>query len=252
MTVSAKSSAASANKYTAESRSTSAGSDAGARIHPARSELPEYDYPVPMMVRNTFIDMKNGRSVSLEEFFEERRIHSCPVAPPDRKQFVSTISYVESSDLQPLQRAIVEGAQACVSKFAEATGFWAATPTASECESISQTEDDFNIPEETFNGAQQTPRVLMLSEALPAPEIGLQEFPTVGSAGHYNGTCKPCAFLYTRGCESGPQCAFCHLCPPDEKRRRQKDKKACFREMRRQRRNQSYETVTGMSRIVHI
>ena len=45
-------------------------------------------------------------------------------------------------------------------------------------------------------------------------------------AGHFNGDCKPCAFLYTRGCENGSHCSFCHLCPPDEKRKRQKEKQA--------------------------
>merc|ERR1711924_90366 len=46
--------------------------------------LPEYEYPVPVIIRNTFLDTRDGRSVSLEEFFEERRIHSCPVAPPEQ------------------------------------------------------------------------------------------------------------------------------------------------------------------------
>eukprot|EP00928_Gymnodinium_smaydae_P033098 TRINITY_DN23807_c0_g2_i1.p1 TRINITY_DN23807_c0_g2~~TRINITY_DN23807_c0_g2_i1.p1 ORF type:complete len:420 (+),score=63.29 TRINITY_DN23807_c0_g2_i1:48-1262(+) len=57
----------------------------------------------------------------------------------------------------------------------------------------------------------------------PAP--GTIEMPSVGSAGHAIGRCKPCAFLYSKGCEGGAMCKFCHLCEPGEKKRRQKEKK---------------------------
>merc|ERR1711959_175124 len=116
-------------------------------------------------------------------------------------------------------------------KLAAATGFWAATPSVSF--------DEYEVPSrlaETFHAPQQAPRLLVLSEALPTPQLGLLDFPTVGSAGHYIGSCKPCAFFYTKGCGNGTECDFCHLCPPDEKRRRQKEKQAAIREVRRQRR----------------
>jgi hypothetical protein len=51
-----------------------------------------------------------------------------------------------------------------------------------------------------------------------------QELPSVGSANHGNGECKPCAFLHTKGCQNGSQCQFCHLCAPGEKKRRRKEK----------------------------
>jgi len=47
---------------------------------------------------------------------------------------------------------------------------------------------------------------------------------SVGSREHDLGTCKPCAFLHTKGCENGESCSFCHLCEPGEKKRRRKDK----------------------------
>mmetsp|Transcript_64186 Transcript_64186/g.150664 ORF Transcript_64186/g.150664 Transcript_64186/m.150664 type:complete len:268 (-) Transcript_64186:211-1014(-) len=56
---------------------------------------------------------------------------------------------------------------------------------------------------------------------------------TMGSAGHDEGNCKPCAFVYTKGCQSGMQCAFCHLCPPGEKDRRKKVKHIMARIRRR-------------------
>jgi len=54
------------------------------------------------------------------------------------------------------------------------------------------------------------------------PKLGSRELPTVGSAGHHVGGCKPCAFAHTKGCENGVNCNFCHLCEPGEKKRRQK------------------------------
>ncbi|CAE7212038.1 unnamed protein product [Symbiodinium sp. CCMP2456] len=65
---------------------------------------------------------------------------------------------------------------------------------------------------------------------VPVPVVGLgerainpAELPTRGSAGHYHGNCKPCAFVYKGGCDSGYDCQFCHLCLPGEKIRRKKD-----------------------------
>jgi len=51
-------------------------------------------------------------------------------------------------------------------------------------------------------------------------EVASPECPTVGSQGHWAGTCRPCAFLYTKGCGNGAMCSFCHLCEPGEKKRR--------------------------------
>merc|ERR1719217_1280440 len=43
--------------------------------------------------------------------------------------------------------------------------------------------------------------------------------PTKGSMYHGTGRCKPCAFVFTRGCQNGYECPFCHLCDPGEKKR---------------------------------
>jgi len=55
---------------------------------------------------------------------------------------------------------------------------------------------------------------------------GSASLPSVGSAKHASGFCKPCAFLYTKGCANGPSCTFCHLCMPDERKFRLREKKA--------------------------
>lgn len=217
-------------EHTAESRSTSAGSrESGSQPQPVseynssylKSKLPEYEYPVPVIVRNTFIETKVGRPVSLDEFFQERRIRSCPVGAPEHDEPGDDVS----PEAEPLHRAITTGAQTFMTKLAEATGFW----TVPEHYTSFPAEAAFSVP-------HQTPRVLMLAQALPEPALGSLELPTVGSSGHHVGDCKPCAFFHTKGCSNGTQCPFCHLCPADEKRKRQKDKQAAFREMRRQRR----------------
>lgn len=48
--------------------------------------------------------------------------------------------------------------------------------------------------------------------------------PSAGSVLHRSRRCKPCAFFHTKGCVTGAGCQFCHLCGPDEKRRRQKER----------------------------
>lgn len=70
-------------------------------------------------------------------------------------------------------------------------------------------------------------RVLRLEDALLETDLGSALLPSVGSLGHNAGMCKPCAFLYNKGCASGVDCQFCHLCGPGEKKRRAKERKAC-------------------------
>mmetsp|Transcript_69404 Transcript_69404/g.162536 ORF Transcript_69404/g.162536 Transcript_69404/m.162536 type:complete len:197 (-) Transcript_69404:19-609(-) len=67
----------------------------------------------------------------------------------------------------------------------------------------------------------------------PTPEAQLPweptELPSLGSQGHYSGDCRPCAFLYAKGCLNGAMCNFCHLCDRGEKKRRQKARRAAFK-----------------------
>jgi len=60
------------------------------------------------------------------------------------------------------------------------------------------------------------------------PAASGRELPSAGSTGHGMGQCRPCAFWTTKGCSSGQDCQFCHLCAPGEKKRRQKAKRAFF------------------------
>lgn len=60
----------------------------------------------------------------------------------------------------------------------------------------------------------------------------IEGLPSAGSIGHFNGTCKPCAFFY-EGCQNGEACSRCHLCPPGELKSRKKKKLASRRRMER-------------------
>merc|ERR1712066_758792 len=64
------------------------------------------------------------------------------------------------------------------------------------------------------------PRPLALAD-LVGPQLNSK-----GSAFHFQGNCKPCAFFWkVVGCKSGSECEFCHLCDADERKRRNKDKR---------------------------
>jgi len=54
--------------------------------------------------------------------------------------------------------------------------------------------------------------------------LGSPAMPSLGSASHELGRCKPCAFFHTKGCSNALTCQFCHLCDADEKKRRRKEK----------------------------
>merc|ERR1711956_191823 len=56
-----------------------------------------------------------------------------------------------------------------------------------------------------------------------SPQLRSLQLPSVGSTQHHVGRCRPCSFL-KQGCRSGIECNFCHLCGPDEKKRRKKNK----------------------------
>lgn len=230
------------NPYeSARSRSTSAGSGSGSTLdarnksHSSLCELPDYEYPTPIFVRNTFIDTPIVRPASLDEFIQERRIHSCPTGSVDiagqesPKKCHMQESYFHTSTTSLVDAA--NDAKAIAARAISSFSTWW-NPIVSSSEQAP--ELDYTLERQkgndfTDHGASQ---VICLANALVEPELGSPEFPTVGSAGHRWGTCKPCAFLHKRGCENGTQCDFCHLCDSGEKKRRQKDKIARLKEMR--------------------
>mmetsp|Transcript_55991 Transcript_55991/g.162237 ORF Transcript_55991/g.162237 Transcript_55991/m.162237 type:complete len:202 (-) Transcript_55991:300-905(-) len=57
--------------------------------------------------------------------------------------------------------------------------------------------------------------------------------PSVGSAGHHLGLCKPCDFVDRGFCRAGASCRFCHLCGPAERRQRKLQRRKLVRAAKR-------------------
>lgn len=102
---------------------------------------------------------------------------------------------------------------------------------ASLCTDSPETENAISFQHSQVVSSQYTSSATTLQLAkLFEPSACNVETPTPGSANHFSGMCKPCSFFWkSTGCSNGANCVFCHLCGPDEKKRRQKEKKMRFR-----------------------
>jgi len=157
-------------------------------------------YPADMVVRNTFLDF----------------------ASPT----IQSVSSCRARSAEPLGRRKDEE-----SEFLRP--FSVRLPAAAVLAAAEVLEEGEESPRETFaDGSTSGPvyrAVIDLSSALPLPVMGSAECPTAGSVAHAIGHCKPCAFFYKAGgCGNGVECPFCHLCDSNEKKRRQKERKASF------------------------
>lgn len=182
-------------------------------------------------VKNTFIDFPGWetlRNPSLEGFFQERELKSCPAT---RVQSLddTTGSQEERawSVEQPACRSI--SLEECLRDI---------EAKYQDLEVYDDISTKANTDEDT---APPTPQIMSDSEEENKPSnraisltdsLGLW---SAGSAEHSLGTCKPCAFLWKdeSGCQNGTNCKFCHMCTPGEVKRRKKAKLA-MRKMTRQ------------------
>jgi hypothetical protein len=224
-----------------------------------RQLLPEIEYPVPfviqrnsdgvpdmespsMVVRNTFLEPAYKELGSLASFVREREIKSCPascIGAPPGLELASTVAFstgVEdfTEDMSPLTPY-----QQPIAVMGEGLGFFSALPPAlpprldylQPCHTLPAPLREPQVQMKVPPPPPSTPPKLRISQFLleDEPTPGTPDLPTVGSIGHRFGTCKPCAFLYTKGCDTGVECKFCHLCEPGEKKRRLKAKTAAFK-----------------------
>jgi len=227
---------------TAVSRSTSAGSSpsvgqrsldmslvsSSSPFYPTSGVgLPEYDYPAPwsmeehLIVKNTFLGTNTLRTPSFEEFFQERKTKSCPVSgislPPGLEDLVEP----------EVAAARLVAAEAAMRSKAE-------LPMAAPSEQALPQPFVLDLMEALSSAPEprwiaSPPAFQAQFSASPQPELGSADCPTIGSQGHWLRNCKPCAFLYTKGCGNGVACPFCHLCEPGEKKRRSKENRAALR-----------------------
>jgi len=272
----------------AHSRSTSAGSYtsnghdleevlAETSLYPTDTlGLPDYDYPTswslahehsaPLVVKNTFLHTNVQRPESLEGFYQERQIQSCPAsgialpscldhsAEPDEaaaklgSALGSNVELTETPDSEYMLQT-----PECSPLLLSAVPLGFETPSflLHALQNMPGFHIDAQLP--VMPSPLCPPCVLDLASLCPPPQpaqqapvspevpseldLGSPQCPTLGSKGHWFGKCKPCAFLHTRGCGNGVLCPFCHLCDPGEKKRRAKDKRAavrCFKQSARQ------------------
>lgn len=143
--------------------------------------------PVNWRIRNTFLDSPFVKPTLYQGFQTSRRAWSVPAAGREAAE------REEISEMSPVHGEMAEDIFAPVQPVA-----------------LPQTE----APE------PPAPRPLALAE-LVVPQSHSK-----GSALHFQGTCKPCAFFWKLvGCQYGSECEFCHLCDADERKRRNKEKR---------------------------
>lgn len=280
------------------------------------------EYPVPLFVRNTFLDCQI-RPPSLDGFFEERRVSSCPnsrvyevedgmnswipcieslhrsktvgdapgglaavaAAAADVRSECSTTDVSAPSSPSSETSRIARGAARCSGELPQspergekaspvslARSFIASASKLAPWHRSARPlpgQTPLNPNAQPYCPSRMAPAVTVgpavpppllpapairppLSALLPplaptsapmqamlpapapvAPQMQAPALPSLGSAQHASGTCKPCAFLHSKGCVSGTSCQFCHICEAGEKKRRQKEKKSFFSSARK-------------------
>lgn len=77
-----------------------------------------------------------------------------------------------------------------------------------------------------------------------------RDLPSVGSALHGTGQCRPCAWFHKpQGCARGWECRHCHACDAEELRTRKKDKVAMLRAQEKAEKVQAQVQVPTTTRV---
>jgi len=194
-----------------------------------------------LIVKNTFLasPADGPTSLELDGFLQRRQIHSCPpgtvaaepgshvsnvqelgsetpyepLETPFPSQVWERTPEPESAAPSPLQQSPAQLVQLVAMALPPPPATWAPIVR----------NEVVGPPPPMFPG-EQPAMIVRLAETMSMPALGSPDMPTLGSMGHRYGSCKPCAFMHTKGCFSGTDCEFCHLCDKNERKRRQKQK----------------------------
>lgn len=183
--------------------------------------LPEIEYPPPFVLRNTLLGTTNPEHIASEAIFmTECQAKSRPAIAMGLPPGLSGVSH---GDFGSFTSEWSQDAD---------TAAFTPHPVLAYEPPPQPPAAPYVVPPRRVAPAMDAPMCppqLGMSEVLPDPMLGTFDMPTVGSAWHRLGTCKPCAFLHTKGCGNGVECEFCHLCAPGEKKRRKKARQAVAR-----------------------
>jgi hypothetical protein len=212
------------------------------------------------VVKNTFLTTEGLDYDSLKDFLLERKIQSCPatsfviddLATKDDMVYTDTLpkecifktasslgefgtdlggcvprgcSINTVSTLMDLD--LYGGLQSIAEMVPESPRL---VPDSTDMFMVPSSPEFEGVPPPPVGVAPAPPAMLRLAEAIAPPELGSKELPSMGSMLHHKGECKPCTFFHTRGCENKEDCQFCHLCGPNEKKKRLKVAKRVQRE----------------------
>jgi hypothetical protein len=160
----------------------------------------ESQYPVNIVVKNTFIDVMPMKSM----ITRRRRSLTCPTPKcGEKKPGEGDIAAMARELNRP--QVTENGSAASASSFPNSQRY------------------DYDQPCTT---APASRHVVSLAQAL-ANE------PCIGSALHYEAGCKPCVFFHTKGCTRGTECQFCHLCEKDTIKKQRKERRDVMRKVAR-------------------
>mmetsp|Transcript_75736 Transcript_75736/g.216887 ORF Transcript_75736/g.216887 Transcript_75736/m.216887 type:complete len:315 (+) Transcript_75736:105-1049(+) len=261
---------------TVSPNSTSAGSGHSPRNGASPyggADMLSHSYPVPVMVKNTFIDLTPGPSLSLVGFFVERATVSCPgsgLEPGARPQ----VSTVEDSRADEGAAYYGQKSQPSGMEYPWPPGTAYSYELPPGCSEVGEVYAQPILPPGvwgpacpppphdmshfSFPGSQLAPLPPPPAQIPSPPGAPPRTWPRTdatvalptqsqGSSSHASGHCKPCAFFHTKGCASGEECSFCHLCDEGEKKRRSMDKRQ-ERADRRERRAKPSDTSSWFTR----
>lgn len=173
----------------------SARSPVAASVASSTDVLPEL---LEIRIRKTFIDcVESPLEVMLKGFYSRRRTRSCPPA----------------LDSRPRRRRVPPALRRITAKAAKRQQ---AHEAASAGRSRRPPSRGVEVQSRGAGGPGSRQSIL------------LEPSWSTGSEGHASGHCRPCAFL-ARGCVSGPECDFCHLCDAKERLRRKRERKRLLR-----------------------
>merc|ERR1719217_592624 len=128
----------------------------------------------------------------------------------------------KQSFLQDLKASLLKPPSQTVPKLAEVQ-----ETTSEQDAKESPLPLDSCLPEpETKQKALSQPKLIKAVHAEFSKLDTAAELPSIGSAMHYIGMCKPCIFLHgKKGCENGSRCLHCHSCTARETKKRRKQMK---------------------------